>query len=390
MNPLVCCPAYRAPPTCKLLDVSEVEIGRGKRARRAYTLDDVAVVASRRTRDVREVSTSQQFDAYHLDVPILSAPMDSVTSPASAIAIGKLGGVGVLDLEGLWTRYEDPEPLLEEISHLDDVQATLRMQEIYQEPVKPELLRERLRQIREADVTVAGALSPGRTQALWRTVVDAGVDIFVIRGTTVSAEHVSANREPLNLKRFIYELDVPVIVGGSVTYNGALHLMRTGAAGVLAGYGGGAASANRRTVGITSPMATTIADIAAARRDYLDESSGRYVHVIADGSISTSGDLVKAVACGADAVMLGTALARAEEAPGRGWHWGAEARHARLPRGERVAVDRAGTLEEILFGPSHSANGLSNLMGALRHAMAANGYSDVKEFQRAELVVTDS
>ena len=371
------------------MGVTEVEIGRGKRARRAYTLDDVAVVASRRTRDVREVSTSWQFDAYQLEVPILSAPMDSVTSPASAIAMGKLGGVGVLDLEGLWTRYEDPEPLLEEIAQLDGELATGRMQEIYSESVKPELLRERLREIREAGVTVAGALSPGRTQALWRTVVDAGVDIFVIRGTTVSAEHVSANREPLNLKRFIYELDVPVIVGGAVTYNGALHLMRTGAAGVLAGYGGGASSANRRTVGITSPMATAIADIAAARRDYLDESSGRYVHVIADGSISTSGDLVKAVACGADAVMLGTALARATEAPGRGWHWGAEARHSRLPRGERVAVERAGSLNEILFGPSHSANGMTNLMGALRHAMAANGYSDVKEFQRAELVVTD-
>lgn len=364
-----------------------MEIGRGKRARRAYTLDDVAVVASRRTRDVREVQTTWQLDAYHLDIPILSAPMDSVTSPATAIALGKLGGLGVLDLEGLWTRYEDPEPFFDEIAHLGKEDATPRLQEIYSEPIKAELLRERLREIRDAGVTVAGALSPGGTQQMWRAVVDAGVDIFVIRGTTVSAEHVSTSREPLNLKRFIYELDVPVIVGGSVTYTGALHLMRTGAAGVLAGYGGGAASANRRSVGIASPMATTIADIAAARRDYLDESGGRYVHVIADGSISTAGDLVKAVACGADGIMLGTALARAKEAPGRGWHWGAEARHARLPRGERVRVGSNGSLEEILFGPSHNARGVTNLMGALRHAMAANGYSDVKEFQRAELVV---
>ncbi|RTE50607.1 GuaB3 family IMP dehydrogenase-related protein [Actinobaculum sp. 352] len=367
--------------------MSEVEIGRAKRARRAYTLDDIAVVPSRRTRDVQEVTTSWQLDAYHLEIPVLSAPMDSVTSPETAIEIGRLGGVGVLDLEGLWTRYEDPRPLFEEIADLDQRSSIARLQEIYAEPVKEELITERLNEIRDAGVTVAGALSPGRTQELWRTVVDAGVDIFVIRGTTVSAEHVSANREPLNLKRFIYELDVPVLVGGAVTYTGALHLMRTGAAGVLAGYGGGAASANRRTVGIAAPMATTIADIAAARRDYLDESGGRYVHVVADGSVGTAGDVVKAIACGADGVMLGTALARADEAPGRGWHWGQEAHHSRLPRGDRVQVGTAGPLEQILFGPSHTADGTTNLMGALRHAMAANGYSDVKEFQRAEVVV---
>ena len=368
--------------------MSEVEIGRGKRARRAYTLDDIAVVPSRRTRDVQEVSTSWQFDAYHMDIPVLSAPMDSVTSPETAIAIGRCGGLGVLDLEGLWTRYEDPTPFLEEIAELDKDAATARLQEIYAAPIAPELIVARLAQMRDAGVTVAGALSPGGAQQMWRTVTDAGVDVFVIRGTTVSAEHVSATREPLNLKRFIYELDVPVIVGGAVTYTGALHLMRTGAAGVLAGYGGGASSANRRTVGIAAPMATTIADIAAARRDYLDESSGRYVHVIADGSVGTSGDLVKAIACGADAVMLGTAFARAVEAPGKGWHWGAEAHHSRLPRGERVRVGTAGTIDEILFGPSRSAKGQTNLMGALRHAMAANGYSDVKEFQRANIVLT--
>ena len=258
----------------------------------------------------------------------------------------------------------------------------------YSAPVKRGLIFSRLAEIRSAGVPVAGALSPGRTQDLWKTVVDAGVDLFVIRGTTVSAEHVSASREPLNLKRFIYELEVPVLVGGAVTYTGALHLMRTGAAGVLAGYGGGAASATRRTVGIAAPMATAIADIAAARRDYLDESGGRYVHVIADGSVSTSGDLVKAIACGADAVMLGTALARAVEAPGRGWHWGPEAWHGTLPRGGRVEVATVGSLRDILDGPSHQASGFTNFMGALRHAMAANGYLDLKEFQRAELVVT--
>lgn len=367
--------------------VHEVEIGRGKRARVAYTLDRVAVVPSRRTRDAKDVSTGWQVDAYYLDIPIMSAPMDSVTSPDTAIAIGRFGGVGVLDLEGLWTRYDDPTAILEELAELAPDKAGVRLQEVYREPIKPELITARLAQIRDAGVTVAGALSPQRTQEHWRTVVEAGVDLFVIRGTTVSAEHVSSNREPLNLKRFIYELDVPVIVGGAVTYTAALHLMRTGAAGVLAGYGGGASSANRRTIGVASPMATIVADIAAARRDYLDESSGRYVHVIADGSVSSSGDIVKALACGADGVMLGTALARADEAPGRGWHWGAEARHPNLPRGERVWVGSEGTLESIFFGPAHNARGVLNLVGALKHAMASSGYSDLKEFQRVEIVV---
>jgi hypothetical protein len=232
-----------------------------------------------------------------------------------------------------------------------------------------------------------GALTPQRTQQLWKTVVDAGVDLFVIRGTTVSAEHVSGRAEPLNLKRFIYELDVPVIVGGAASYSAALHLMRTGAAGVLVGFGGGAAHTTRRTLGIHAPMASAIADVAAARRDYLDESGGRYVHVIADGGVGTSGDLVKAVACGADAVMLGAALARATDAPGRGFHWGPEAHHPELPRGERVEVGAVGGLDEILFGPSRSADGTTNLVGALRRAMATTGYLELKEFQRVEVVV---
>ena len=365
---------------------SEIEIGRGKRARRGYTFDDISVVPSRRTRDAADVSVTWQLDAHLLDIPILAAPMDSVTSPATAIKMGQLGGVGVLDLEGLWARYEDPEPYLNEIANLPTDVVTPRLQQIYAEPIKSELISARLTEIREAGVVVAGALSPQRTQEHWRALVDAGVDLFIIRGTTVSAEHVSSNREPLNLKRFIYELDVPVIVGGAASYTAALHLMRTGAAGVLAGFGGGATSANRRTVGVSAPMATTVADIAAARREYMDETGGRYVHVIADGQVSRSGDLVKAIACGADGVMLGTALARAEEAPGRGWHWGAEAHHKSLPRGERVQVGTVGPLEQILNGPSRDADGTTNFLGALRQAMAMTGYSDVKEFQRVEIV----
>lgn len=367
---------------------NEIEIGRGKRGRRAYSFDDVAVVPSRRTRDPEDVSVGWQIDAYHFEVPIMAAPMDSVMSPATAVALGRLGGLGVLDLEGLWTRYEDPQPLLDEIAGLDAEAATARMQEIYAAPIQAELIRARLKEIRDAGVTVAGSLSPQRTQELSADVVAAGVDLFIIRGTTVSAEHVSSNAEPLNLKRFIYELDVPVIVGGASTYTAALHLMRTGAAGVLVGFGGGAAHTTRTSLGIHAPMATAVADVAAARRDYLDESGGRYVHVIADGGVGRSGDLVKAVAVGADAVMVGAALARAEEAPGRGWHWGPEAHHPQLPRGERVHVGTAGTLQEILFGPGRQADGTLNLVGALRRAMATTGYSDLKEFQRVEVVVS--
>ena len=367
--------------------MTEIEIGRGKRGRTAYGFDDIAIVPSRRTRDPEEVSVAWQIDAYRFEIPVLAAPMDSVVSPATAIAIGQLGGVGVLNLEGLWTRYEDPESLLAEIAGLDDAEVTRRMQEIYDEPIQPDLVAARIAEVRAAGVTVAAALSPQRTAQLWKAVVDAGVDLFVIRGTTVSAEHVSGRAEPLNLKQFIYELDVPVIVGGCATYQAALHLMRTGAAGVLVGFGGGASHTTRSVLGVAVPMASAVADVHAARRDYLDESGGRYVHVIADGAVGRSGDLAKAIACGADAVMVGSPLARATEAPGRGFHWGSEAHHAELPRGERVRVGTVGSLAEILCGPSRVSDGSMNFVGALRRAMATTGYSDLKEFQRVEVTV---
>ncbi len=366
----------------------EIELGRGKRARRAYTFDDIAIVPSRRTRSPADVSTSWTIDAFTFDTPILGAPMDSVVSPATAIALGRMGALGVLDLEGLWTRYEDPEPLLAEIASLPNESATQRMKALYAEPIKPELITRRIAEIRDAGVVAAGALSPQRTQEHYETVVGAGVDLFVIRGTTVSAEHVSSGAESLNLKQFIYDLDVPVIVGGAGTYRAALHLMRTGAAGVLVGFGGGAASTTRTTLGVHTPMATAVADVAGARRDYMDESGGRYVHVIADGGVGTSGDIVKAIAMGADAVMLGVSLARATDAPGRGYHWGQEAHHATLPRGRRVPVEQIASMEEVLYGPAQVADGTSNLVGALRKSMATTGYSDIKEFQRVDVVVT--
>ncbi|MBF8188463.1 GuaB3 family IMP dehydrogenase-related protein [Nonomuraea sp. K274] len=365
----------------------QVEIGRGKTGRRAYSLDEIGLVPSRRTRDPEEVSIAWQIDAYRFELPVVVAPMDSVVSPATAIEIGRLGGLAPLDLEGLWTRYEDPSPLLEECAVLDVAAATRRLQEIYAAPIQEELIGRRIEEIRASGVTTAVRLSPQRTVQYHKTVIDAGVDIFVIRGTTVSAEHVSGRAEPLNLKQFIYELDVPVIVGGCATYTAALHLMRTGAAGVLVGFGGGASHTTRNVLGVAVPMATAISDVAAARRDYMDESGGRYVHVIADGGMGTSGDIAKAIACGADAVMVGSPLARAAEAPGHGFHWGSEAHHPDLPRGRRVGFGTVGTLEQILHGPSSVADGSMNLMGALKRTMASTGYSDIKEFQRVEVVV---
>ncbi len=372
--------------------MTEIEIGRGKRARTAYGLDDVDIVPTRRTRDPEVVSVHWQIDAYRFDIPILAAPMDSVVSPATAIAIGRLGGLGVLNLEGLWTRYDDPAPLLARIAELPPGDVTPTLQQLYAEPIREELIKARIAEIRDGGVTVAAALSPARTAQFAQTVVDAGVDLFVIRGTTVSAQHVSpaGAPEPLNLKDFIYQLDVPVVVGGCASYQAALHLMRTGAAGVLVGFGGGAAHTTRDVLGIRVPMASAIADVAAARRDYLDESGGRYVHVIADGSVGRSGDVPKAIACGADAVMLGSPLARATDAPGRGTHWGIEAVHSELPRGDRVVLGTVGTTEQILLGPSRTADGTMNLVGALRRAMATTGYSDLKEFQRVEVVVDTS
>ncbi|MBT4909436.1 MAG: GuaB3 family IMP dehydrogenase-related protein [Microbacteriaceae bacterium] len=367
--------------------MNEVEIGLTKRAVRAYSFDDVAVVPSRRTRDPEDVSLAWSIDAFNFSMPVIAAPMDSVMSPATAITLGKLGGLGVLNLEGLWTRYDDPTPVYEEIASLTDEEATRVLQRIYSEPIKAELIEARLQEIRDSGVPVAGSLSPQHTQEFSETVVKAGVDLFVIRGTTVSAEHVSQNREPLNLKDFIYQLDVPVIVGGAATYTAALHLMRTGAAGVLVGFGGGAASSTRAALGIHAPMATAISDVASARRDYLDESGGRYVHVIADGGLGRSGDIVAAIATGADAVMLGSTLARSAEAPGKGWHWGPEAHHPTMPRGYRVWVGHDGPMEEVLLGPAHTADARTNLIGALRHSMATCGYSDLKEFQRVDVVV---
>ncbi len=366
--------------------MAEVEIGIGKSGRRAYGFDDIAIVPSRRTRDPEDVDISWEIDAFRFDLPLMAAAMDGVVSPATAAEIGRLGGLAVLNLEGLWTRYEDPDPLLDEVAELPADKATRRMQEIYSEPIKPELIGQRIREIKQAGVVSCASVTPQRTEAFAAQILEAELDVLVIQGTVVSAEHVSKTAEPLNLKKFVRELPIPVIVGGCASYQAALHLMRTGAAGVLVGVGPGNACTSRGVLGIGVPQATAIADAKGARMRHLDET-GVYCHVIADGGMSTGGDVAKAIACGADAVMLGSPLAAAAEAPGRGFHWGMATFHPTLPRGARVEVGVRGTLKEILVGPAHENDGRLNLFGALRTSMATCGYESVKEFQKAEVMV---
>jgi IMP dehydrogenase len=367
----------------------EFEIGIGKTARRAYGFDEVAIVPSRRTRDPDDVDISWEIDAYKLDLPMMAAAMDAAVSPATAVQIGKIGGLACLNLEGLWTRYEDPDPIYDEIASLPDEKATRRMQDLYREPVKEELAGRRITEIKEGGVISCASITPQRVEAYAPLVLEAGLDVLVIQGTVVSAEHVSTKTEPLNLKEFIARFDLPVIVGGCASYSTALHLMRTGAVGVLVGVGPGNACTTRGVLGVGVPQATAIADAAAARREHLHET-GRYCHVIADGGMRTGGDIAKAIACGADAVMIGSPLTRAYEAPGRGYHWGMATFHPTLPRGARVKTQQVATLEEILAGPAHENDGTFNLFGALATSMATTGYASIKEFQKAELVIAPS
>lgn len=364
----------------------EIEIGRGKKARRAYGFDDVAIVPSRRTRDPDDVDISWTLGPYRFEQPLLASALDGVVSPETAGIIGRLGGLAVLNLEGIFCRYEDVDSQLEKIASLPQEDATREMQEIYREPVKPELIAQRIREIKDQGVVVAASLTPQRVRTHYELALEAGLDILVIQGTVVSAEHVSTVSEPLNLKEFIGEVPVPVVVGGCASYHTGLHLMRTGAAGVLVGVGPGAICTTRGVLGIGVPQATAIADVAAARSQHMLET-GDYVRVIADGGMKNGGDVAKAIACGADAVMLGSALAKAVEAPGRGYNWGMATFHPTLPRGTRVKTPQNGTLEEIVNGPARENDGMFNLMGALRTSMATCGYRDIAEFNRAELMV---
>jgi IMP dehydrogenase len=367
----------------------EIEIGRGKKARQAYGFDDIAIVPSRRTRDPQDVDIGWKLGPHLLELPLIASAMDGVVSPKTAVELGKLGGLGVLNLEGIFTRYANAEPELAKIAKFSKEQATGGMQKIYDKPVKPELIAKRIAEIKEAGVLVAGSLTPQKVRDHYEAALEAGLDILVIQGTVVSAEHVSSNGHALNLKEFIASLPIPVIVGGCASYQTALHLMRTGAEGVLVGVGPGQACTTRGVLGVGVPQATAIADAAAARIQHLLET-GKYVNVIADGGMRTGGDIAKAVACGADAVMVGSPLARAKEAPGRGFHWGMATFHPTLPRGARVAVDQSATLEEIVIGPARENDGTLNLMGALRTSMATCGYESIHDFQKAEVMLAPS
>jgi IMP dehydrogenase len=371
-----------------------VEIGLGREARRGYHLDEVALVPTRRTRGSSVVSTAWQIDAHTFELPLVAAPSDAVVSPSTAVEIERLGGLAVLNGEGLWARYEDPAQALASIADESGC-STSTLQQLYAQPVSPELLARRTAELQAAGVRVAVRLSPQHTVALSPAVLKAGVDLLVIQGTVISAEHVASDDaadDALNLKTFIADLDIPVLVGGVTNYQTALHLMRTGAAGVIIGYGAHSGSTTHSALGIDVPMATAIADAAAARRAYLDETGGRYVHLIAYGDITTGGDIAKALVCGADAVMLGEALAGAAEAPGGGRYWDPTASHPRVPRSALVDLgvdpqDRP-SLAELLLGPTADPSGERNLFGSLRRVMAKCGYSSVKEFQKAELIVT--
>ncbi len=364
----------------------EVEIGRGKKGRRAYGFDDIAIVPSRRTRDPDDVDITWTLGPYRFELPLLAAAMDGVVSPATAIEVNRLGGLAVLNLEGIWSRYEDADAMLDEIAKAPAAEATRRMQEVYAEPVKPELIAQRIEEIKAAGAVACGSLTPQKVTGLYEVALEAGLDILVIQGTVISAEHVSSKHSVLNLKEFIAEVPVPCLVGGCGSYSTGLHLMRTGAVGVLVGVGPGAACTTRGVLGIGVPQATAIADVAAARSQHMLET-GEYVNVIGDGGMRTGGDVSKAIACGSDAVMIGSPLARADEAPGRGFHWGMATFHPSLPRGTRVATTQDGTLEQILLGPANENDGTFNLIGALRTSMATCGYEDIRDFQRAEVMV---
>jgi IMP dehydrogenase len=367
----------------------DIEIGRGKTARRAYGLDEIAIVPSRRTRDPEDVDISWSLGNLNLDLPCLASALDAAVDPTTAGIIGSLGGLAVLNLEGLQTRYEDPGPVFEEIASLPEHKATRVMQDIYAEPIKEELIFRRVQEIKDKGVIAAASLTPQRVERYHRAAIEAGLDVLVVQGTVVSAEHVSRSVEPLNLMEFVPSLNVPVIVGGCASYSTALHLMRTGAVGVLVGVGPGRICTTRGVIGVGVPQATAVADAAAARmRHYLE--TGEYVNVIADGGMRTGGEIAKAITCGADAVMLGSAFARAEEAPGRGYSWGMATFHPTLPRGTRISTRTTGTLEEILVGPARENDGTLNLMGALRTSMATTGYQNIKEFQKAEVMYAPS
>jgi len=361
-------------------------IGRDREARRAYGFDEVALVPGLVTINPNEVDITWKLTDLELEIPFMASAMDGVVGPKFAIAMGKLGGLAVLNLEGVQTRYKDPEKILKKIATASANEATVLVQEIYKEPIKEELITKRIREIKDAGVLTVASSIPQNASRYGKLAQDAGCDIFVVQSTVTTVKHISTEYEVLDFKKFCSQMNIPVIVGNCVSYGTALELMQTGCAGLLVGIGPGAACTTRGVLGIGVPQVTATIDCASAR-DYYYKKTGRYVSIITDGGMTTGGDICKAFACGADAVMVGSAFARAKEAPGKGYHWGMATPHRNLPRGTRIHVGTTGTLEEILYGPAKLDDGTQNLVGALRTGMGSVGAKNIKEMHLTEIII---
>lgn len=367
-----------------------IEIGRGKSARRAYGIDEIALVPGQRTLDPSLADTKWQIGGIDREIPIIASAMDGVVDVRMAILLSELGAMGVINLEGIQTRYADPQPILERIASVGNHEFVSLMQELYAEPIKPELIELRIKEIKAGGGIAAVSGTPAAASKYGRAVAESGADIFFVQATVVSTAFLSPESiVPLDLTQFCQEMPIPVILGNCVTYEVALNLMKTGAAGILVGIGPGAACTSRGVLGVGVPQATAVADCAAARDDYYRET-GKYVSVIADGGLITGGDICKCIACGADGVMIGSPFARAAEAPGRGFHWGMATPSPVLPRGTRIRVGTTGTVEQILRGPALLDDGTHNLLGALKTSMGTLGAKDLKEMQQVEVVIAPS
>ncbi|MGG6241533.1 GuaB3 family IMP dehydrogenase-related protein [Nodosilinea sp. AN01ver1] len=367
-----------------------IQLGRGKVVRRAYGIDEIALVPGPRTLDPSLANTRWQIGGIEREIPIIASAMDGVVDVDMAIRLSELGALGVLNLEGIQTRYDDPNPILDQIASVGKDEFVGLMQSLYAEPIKPELITQRIQAIKAGGGVAAVSLTPAGAARFGKTVAEAGADLVFVQATVVSTAHLSpAEISPLDLAAFCAEMPMPVILGNCVTYDVALNLMKAGAAAVMVGIGPGAACTSRGVLGIGVPQATAVADCAAARDDFFAET-GRYVAIVADGGLVTGGDICKCIACGADGVMIGSPFARAAEAPGRGFHWGMATPSPVLPRGTRIKVGTTGSLEQILRGPAQLDDGTHNFLGALQTSMGTLGAKDLKEMQQVEVVIAPS
>ncbi|NEU79080.1 GuaB3 family IMP dehydrogenase-related protein [Nostoc sp. UIC 10630] len=368
----------------------EIQLGRGKTARRAYGIDEIALVPGNRTLDPSLADTKWRIGNIEREIPIIASAMDGVVDVRMAVRLSQLGALGVLNLEGIHTRYVDPEPILDRIASVGKDEFVALMQELYAEPIKPELIEKRIQEIKQQGGIAAVSATPAGASKYGEAVAKAGADLFFVQATVVSTAHLSPESViPLNLAEFCRSMPIPVVLGNCVTYDVTLNLLKAGAAGILVGIGPGAACTSRGVLGVGVPQATAIADCAAARDDYYNET-GNYIPIIADGGLITGGDICKCIACGADGVMIGSPFARAAEAPGRGYHWGMATPSPVLPRGTRIRVATTGSLEQILIGPAGLDDGTHNLLGALKTSMGTLGAKNIKEMQQVEVVIAPS